>query len=125
VSVPIPKRPEPDPTLDPFDDGLAVLYRDGAVAGHIATSLGTFWSPFQPFSRHWWVWAVVVWNDGTKERSEEDYAPWTFVADMTSGTYEWAGPTDDPRTGIYSIEWVPEEEARHVRDQLGIRREDF
>lgn len=68
------KPPKPDPALDPFRGGVAVLRRDGEVAGHVATEVKTFWSPFS-FSRHrqWWVWFIVVWTNGDREPSAGDY----------------------------------------------------
>lgn len=37
----------------------------------------------------WWVWYIVVWTDGHRERSEEDYPPWSVVAEMQSGKFTW------------------------------------
>lgn len=41
------------------------MRRDGEVAGHVATQVGTFWAPLS-FSRRrqWWVWFIVVWPMG-------------------------------------------------------------
>jgi len=87
--------------------------------GHVASVVGTFWSPSRPLSRQWWVWFVVVWSDGSRERSFEDYPPWTTVREMQDGFFEWI---DGVR---YEIEWLPETERQRVRDELGLRPEDF
>jgi hypothetical protein len=117
------RPPRPDPSLDPFRDGIAVLRRDGVVEGHVATTVGTFWSPSRPLSRQWWVWFIVVWSDGDREPPFEDYPPWRTVQDMQRGYLEWAeGGQDQQR---YDIEWLPETERERVRAELGLRAEDF
>lgn len=87
---PMLRPPEPDPSLDVFRDGVAVLRREGQVAGHVATPVKTFWAPLG-FSRRrqWWVWYIVVWADGAREQPGEDYPPWTAVREMQSGTFSW------------------------------------
>ncbi|HKE65571.1 MAG TPA: hypothetical protein VKB59_13120 [Micromonosporaceae bacterium] len=113
------RPPKPDPGLDPFRDGIAVLRRDGVVDGHIASTVGTFWSPSRPLCWQWWVWFVVVWSDGRRERSFEDYPPWTTVREMQSGFFEW---TDGDR---YDIEWLAEPDRQRVRDELALRADEF
>lgn len=112
------KEPKPDPSLTKFNDGLAILNNQGEVAGHIATSVGKFWSPFSPFSRQWWVWSVIVWKDGTKERALEDYPPWSYVKEMQGGKLSWNDKT-------FSIEWLPPEKAKLKKKELDIKPEDF
>jgi len=76
------KPPEPDPSLGPFRGGVAVLRRDRGLAGHVATDIKTFWAPFGfSLRRQWYFWYSVVWADGRRERPEEDYPPWTVVAE--------------------------------------------
>ncbi|MFB8229949.1 hypothetical protein [Cellulosimicrobium sp. NPDC055967] len=118
------REPEPEPDLDAFEDGLALLRRDGVTMGHVATSLGHFRGLFT-FTPHPWVWLVVVWDDGAKERAVEDYPPWTYVAEMRDGYLEWEGGRGSRRTGRYEIEWVDRDRATAERARLGIRREDF
>jgi hypothetical protein len=67
-----------------------------------------------------WVWLVVVWDDGVKERAVEDYPPWTYVTEMRAGYFDWEGH----RAGHYGIEWVPPEPAPAERERLDIRPED-
>lgn len=117
--------PEFDPALDMFQDGLALLLQDGVRAGHVATSLGHFRGLFSPFTPQPWVWLVVVWGDGVKERAVEDYPPWSYVAEMRAGYLEWEGGRGSRRNGRYEIEWVDRARAEAERARLGIRREDF
>ncbi len=117
------KPPEPDPAIERFRDGLARLSREGQFAGHAATHLTTLWSPSRPLQRQWWVWTIVVWADGTRERPIEDYPPWTLVTEMNDGYLDWDEWT--PRGGRYTVEWVPDEEAARIRQQLAITADDF
>jgi len=118
------KEPEPDPALDPFRGGVAVLQRNGEVAGHVATKVGTFWEPLS-FSRrrHWSVWFVVVWADGHRHRHVEDYSPWTYVREMQSGTFSWE--EDEAYRGDYTVEWLPNGARQEMLSTLGIGPDDF
>jgi hypothetical protein len=118
------KPPKPDPALNPFRGGVAVLTRDGEVAGHVATNVKTFWAPFSfSLRRQWWVWYVVVWANGDRERSEEDYPPWSVVAEMQSGTFTW--DADDVHHGHYAVGWLTNSERDAALVDLGIERDDF
>jgi hypothetical protein len=118
------KPPKPDPRLDPFRDGIAVLRRDGKVAGHVAATIMTFWAPFSlSLRRKWWVWFIVVWANGDRERPEEDYPPWTVVTEILSGTFSW--DLDDVHRGQYEVEWLSEIEREAVRADLRIAYDDF
>lgn len=103
---------------------MAVLRRDGEVAGHVATVVKTFWAPLS-FSRHrqWWVWFIVVWTNGDRETSAEDYPPWTVVREMLAGTFSW--DEEDAHHGVYAVEWLPEEAALETRSRLRIEPENF
>lgn len=122
--------PEPDfgPELERFHNGLAVLLRDGEPVGHVASSLGYFTTRG---GRQPWVWLVVVWSDGTKEDSVEDYAPWTYVAEMRAGYFEWTDGFGRVRgrkhryVGRYEIEWLPRDCALAERERLGVSLKDF
>ncbi|MFK4804647.1 hypothetical protein ACI3KX_02155 [Microbacterium sp. ZW CA_36] len=118
------RAPEPDASLDPFRDGIAVLTRDGKVEGHVASTVGTFWSPSRPFTKQWWVWLTVVWSNGDRERPFEDYPPcWTTVGELKIGRFEW---TDEGiHWGDYNAEWLPSEERARVRQELLISGDDF
>ena len=119
------KHPEPSLDLEPFDGGLAVLRNGDEVVGHVATVVGTFATPFRPVRPQPWVWFIVVWSDGTRERPIEDYPPWTFVTEMINGSFDWTTYPKDPHAGVYSSQWLPASEAARVRDELGIRPENF
>ena len=112
------RQPKPDPDLAPFNEGLAMLKHDGKVVGHIATSVSKFWSPCSPLSLQWWVWSVIVWKDGTKERAIEDYAPWSYVNEMKNGKLSWNNTSFD-------IEWLPVDKAKQLYKKLNIQSVDF
>lgn len=112
------------PEFEPFRDGLMALSQDGQPVGHLATSLGHFRTPFAPLTPQPWIWLVVVWADGVKERAVEDYPPWSYVAEIRQGYVEWLGWGSD-RAGRFEIEWVPPGQAHAERERLGIRIEDF
>lgn len=114
---------ERDPDLDPFDGGCLALRRDGAIVGHVATTLGTFWSPGRARTLQQWVWLVVVWADGEKERAEEDHPPWTYVREIRDGTFSW--PYPGPRGGDYTVEWLPDDEREAMWAELGVTLDDF
>lgn len=109
--------------MEPFRGGAGVLTRDGQVAGHVATTLCEFWSPGSPLRRQWWVWLIVVWADGMRERSTEDYPPWTYVAEMKQGFFEWAD--GGSRDGRYDFVWLSPDDAQAMRGQLDIKPENF
>ncbi|NJC15405.1 hypothetical protein F4558_005231 [Micromonospora profundi] len=99
---------------------VAVLRRGGEVAGHLATQVSTFWSPLS-FSRRrqWHVWHIVVWTDGHREPSDEDYPPLPIpgpdqqkVADQekpaerSAGARRNVGSRGDPRA-TEAAGWPP------------------
>lgn len=94
----------------------------------MASSLGYFTTRG---GRQPWVWLVVVWSDGTKEASVEDYAPWTYVAEMRAGYFEWMDGFGRVRgrkhryVGRYEIEWLPRDRALAERERLGVSLKDF
>ena len=113
-----------DPQLDIFDRGIAVLRNadDGAVAGHVATTLSTMRSPGRPLSRQDWVWLVIVWSDGHRDRRIEDYPPWTIVSEIQAGRLIW---DEGAHSGTYNVEWLPPDERDAAWSTLGISRDDF
>jgi hypothetical protein len=115
--------PDPDPSLDPFVDGLGVLSRGGVFAGHVATTRGEFRTLFSR-KRQWWIWSIVIWADGRRELPEEDYPPWTTVTEMKKGILEVFSP-DETRAGRYDFEWLSAHDAREGWFQLGITHADF
>lgn len=70
-----------------------------------------------------WVWLVVVWADGTKERAVEDYPPWTYVREIWDGVFVWERPA--PLGGEYTVEWVPDHERDARWQELGITLDNF
>jgi hypothetical protein len=118
----VPKR-ERDERLNAFDGGCLVLRRDGEIAGHVATTASKFWSPGRPLTVQQQVWFVVVWADGEKEPSFEDYPPWTTVADIWNGVFVWDSAR--PHSGEYTAEWLPEGEREARWAALGVTLEDF
>jgi hypothetical protein len=98
--------------------------RDGKVEGHVASTVGTFWSPSRLFTRQWWVWFIVVWSNGDREPSFEDYPPdWLTVNDLRAGRFVWND--DDSHHGQYDAEWVPSDRREQVLQEMGVSPEDF
>jgi len=118
------KPPVPDESLAPFDGGVGALTRDGQVVGHVATTLSTFWSPSSPLRMQWWVWYIVVWEDGEREPSTEDYPPFETVNEMKSGDLDVLS-RDEKRSGRYEFSWLPASETPAMLAQLGINPSDF
>lgn len=112
------KAPRPDPTLEPFNLGLAALRLDGQIVGHVATTLGSFSSLFSRQMQHR-VWFIVIWTDGTREYAEEDYPPWTFVREIQGGYF------DGPGDVRYQTEWLEEPERTQMWTKLRISSSDF
>lgn len=115
--------PDPDTSLDPFVDGLGVLSRDGFIAGHVATVRTEFHTLFSR-KMQWWIWSLVIWSDGTRERPEEDYPPWTSVTAMKNGYLDVLSQSA-ARAGRYNVEWLSPDEARAGWAKLGISQADF
>lgn len=114
----------PDPSLDPFRDGVGELLREGQVVGHLASSVSEFRALFSPRQLQWWVWLVAVWPDGTRERSLQDYAPWTYVDELRHGFIDCDEWTPE-RGGRYEFRWLPLAEAAAVRESFSITSSDF
>ncbi|HRD61872.1 MAG TPA: hypothetical protein PLZ93_05325 [Nocardioides sp.] len=113
------RAPDPDPSLDAFRGGVAVLRRDGEISGHVATSVAMLWSPLSlTRRREWCVWLLVVWANGDRAGPLEEYAPWTYVREMQSSTFVWE--EDDGHRGLYRVEWLPADERGLVLEGLRI-----
>ena len=80
----------PDTLLRALEHGVGELRVDGVLEGHLASVVGSIRFPHeQP-----WPWFVIVWLDGTKENSFEDYGPhWPTVRDLAEGRFEHFGPS--------------------------------
>ena len=111
-----------DPALDVFDKGTAVLRQGDVVAGHIASTLSTMWSPSRPFTRQDWIWLLIVWTNGDRERPIEDYPPWSIVKEICDGVLTW---DEGDHRGTYSVEWLPADQTPATWTALGISLEDF
>lgn len=86
-----PKR-SPDPALDGFREGVASLWHEDELAGHVATVVEAMWAPFR---RQAQVWILVTWADGRREPIYEDYEPWTSVAELEMGHLLLSTPQGD------------------------------
>ncbi len=70
----------------------------------------------------WWVWYIIIWSDGTRERSTEDYPPWSAVTEMRNGYLDVQGSNRD---GRYDFSWLDADEAAAERKRLDITPGDF
>ncbi len=116
--------PDPDPTVDPFREGVGELSQGCEVVGHLASIVTEFRTPFSPRKGQWWVWLVAVWSDGTRERSLEDYPPWSYVDEMKRGFIqcdEWTAE----RRGRYEFRWLSPVDASRIRTELNLSPSDF
>lgn len=118
------RPPIPDASLDVFDRGVGVLTLDGEVVGHVATSRSWFWSPFSPLRKQWWIWYIVIWADGVRERSAEDYPPFIAAEEMKRGSLEVLAD-DATRSGTFDFEWLSSADGEIVRRDLDIQDSDF
>lgn len=133
-----PKLYEPaDPLLRAFDHGVGTLSLDGEVVGHLASVVGKMRFP----TRQPWPWFVVVWLDGSKEDSFEDYGPsWYTVRELDAGRFEFHGPSafsDHRFFGIrvrsskpgppttFEFTWLPSDVAAQRWHELGLVDDDF
>ncbi|WP_298133017.1 hypothetical protein [Micropruina sp.] len=108
----------PDPDLTAYDHGVGTLIRDGEPVGHLASVRLEMTFP----GRQWWPWFVIVWKDGTKERSFEDYGPlWPTVRELDAGYFDRRGDGAE----VYSFAWLPPEEAARTWLELGLTDDDF
>jgi hypothetical protein len=87
--LPMERGKQADANLDPFRHGIAVLRDRNEAVGYVAAVVEPMWSPFLPFRRQEQVWLLVSWNDGSRERIFEDYAPWTAVEELRHGHFLW------------------------------------
>jgi hypothetical protein len=104
-----------EPDLGIFADGLAVLRQGTSVVGHVATIVDSFRGLF--LIKEARVWLLVTWLDGTRERIEEDYRPWTAVAELLNGhfTVEREG-----REQRFEVEWLSGVERDRAWTEFGI-----
>lgn len=129
----------PDPTLRAYNHGIGTLSVGGEVRGYLASVVGEIKFP----GRAPWPWFVIVWLDGTKERSFEDYGPhWYTVRELDSGYLDHYGPatpkerrwgwfgrtlkyTQQGEPRRYEFAWLPTDEAAEQWVELGLTDNDF
>lgn len=127
----------PDPELRAYDRGVGTLSVGGELKGHIASVIGEMTLP----SRQPWPWFVIVWADGTKEHSFEDYGPgWYTVRELDAGYLDHFGPSVPMRKRflgisiryshagppcLYDFAWLPPDEAAVKWEELGLVDGDF
>jgi hypothetical protein len=133
-----PKIYEPsDPRLRAYDRGVGTLSVDGELVGHLASVVGEMRFP----SRQPWPWFVVVWLDGTKENTFEDYGPgWYTVRELDAGRFDHHGPSVSFEKRFFGIRlrgskigepmsfdfaWLPPEIAARRWNELGLLDADF
>lgn len=110
----------PDPEMTAYDHGVGTLKVDGELRGYLASTLMTMSFP----RGEWWPWFVVVWLDGTKERSEEDYGPeWYTVRELDAGFYECH--TQEGNLQRFEFARLPRDKAAVMWEQLGLTPHDF
>jgi len=126
-----------DPSLSAYDHGLGELRVEGVLKGYLASVRLEMVFP----ARQWWVWFVVVWADGRRERPLEDYGPkWLIVRELDAGYFDHFGPTTmTPRPSrffarfdvqggepqVYGFAWLPAGEAAAKWQELGLNDDDF
>lgn len=126
-----------DPQLRAYHHGLGTLSVDGAVEGYLASTVGEMLFP----RGEQWALFVVVWLDGTKERSFEDYGPWWLtVRELDAGYLQHYGPSLRSQHRIlwkrvessvlgearrFDFAWLPADEASRMWRELGIADTDF
>jgi hypothetical protein len=123
----------PDPQLRAYDRGLGTLSVEGEFKGYLASVVGRV--------GFLWPWFVVVWQDGSKEWSFEDYGPgWWTVRELDAGYFDHFGPSirsertilgrrcESTRPGppiVYEFAWLPAAEAARKWQELGLKDSDF
>ena len=69
------------------------------------------------------MWFIVVWNDGERESSFEDYPAWLTVNELKAGQLVWNG--GHKPHGVYDARWVPSDRREQVLQELDVSAEDF
>lgn len=133
---------EPDGAADDFvltgrllrelDHGVGELRVDGVLKGHLASVVGEMRFP----ARQPWLWFVVIWLDGSREQSFEDYGPkWYTVRGLDTGHFDYHEPsvgwektilghryystTRGPECS-YEFAWLPMDRAAQMWQELGL-----
>ncbi|MFD7312272.1 hypothetical protein, partial [Promicromonospora sp. NPDC059942] len=113
---------EYDPSLDVFDRGCLVLWKDGAIAGYISTELGTWWRTWNPFRIQQQVWLTVVWADGEQD-VYADQPPWDgVVPSIRAGEFN---EDEEPHRGRYTVTWLSGAEREAKLAELDLTPPDY
>ncbi len=80
--------------------------------------------PFRPLRPQWWIWFLVVWADGQRERPVEDYPPhWLTVDELERGQFKWSSADGVVRE--LDAELLGSEASAEIWRELGITAKDF
>lgn len=94
-----------DSTLASYGHGLGALKVGGVLTGYLASIVA------ETESREPWLWFVVVWNTGAKEKPFEDHGPlWLTVRELDAGYFDHFGPstTSEGRfLGFQTVRSIP------------------
>ena len=126
-----------DSTLRALDHGVGELRFEGELMGHLASIVGEIRFP----SRAPWPWYLVIWVDGTREDSFEDYGPgWYTVRELDAGYLDFQEPstrwekvflgsryyrTTSGADRRYDFARLPVDEAAQKWIELGLADSDF
>lgn len=111
---------EHDPALDVFDRGCFALTLGGQPAGHVATVLWRFRTPFRPRTQQDWVWVIAIWPDGSRTPPQENYPPFDRgdTGELLRGEFSWGDE-------VYEATPLPDGERQRAWEQIGITEADF
>ena len=83
--------------------------------GHVATIVDSFRGLLLVKPTR--VWLLVTWLDGTRQGIEEDYQPWTSVAELSDGHLTWN--KNGPEPG-FEVEWLSGQDRDRAWKDFGI-----
>ena len=131
----------PDPTLGRYDHGLVELRVDDEVRAYLGCRVMRRGLKGNGAPSPWFV---VVWPDGTKEMSFEDYGPeWWTIRELDAGHFVRGSAPPVQRSvrvlGLtlwtlteqsgddieYEVRWLPSVAARQREQELGLTDNDF
>ena len=105
-----------DPALDAYRDAVASLHLDGAHVGYLATTVEPMRAGLL-LRRQERVWLLLTRLDGSRDPIQEDYAPWTSIAELREGHIHWVSPQG---VADYEVRWLNGDERRQVWSRYGI-----
>ena len=126
-----------DSTLHALNRGVGELRFQGELMGHLASIVGEIRFP----SAAPWPWYLVIWTDGTRENSFEDYGPgWYTIRELDAGYLDFHEPSTRRETVFlghrfqrttpgsdrrYDFAWLPIDEAAQKWLELGLVDSDI